>query len=611
MTTFAAPHKGKIMVQSFFGPRIVDGKPGFHPGIDVTSDDPTGPLYSMHSGTVVAQWSYQNGTQNILVVSDDGTGILYSGLSKNDKVPVGSSVAAGDEIGTAGKTDAGRYHTHIEIVTPQGVARMGLVRGQDAGGKSIWLFNGRPLSDSTNAEVGQQYTNATRTGLPKNINGDAYRQDVLIPGDLVVPWTQVSPNASAQLPQISKWSRATWDAANQLHPYLAQTLQADQLLSGANSFNPPGLSPEEINRFYADTAKPGADPHVSLAAGVPRVADGIANGLTPSGIPRTYASGPIRYLDSTNAAQQLFAKVPASGVPAFPSRTSPSGTISPQSSPASREPQKRSAVPGDPSWASAQGTASATSAFPPTAAYSPTGNSFGNFPRVSSVGAPSPTAFGAPGSGPPTAADFHALAQGIARLFGGPGQFVGNGLMPSADAASLPGPSSGPTAPDLPGYQPQAATGGKPGRYLRGQIAGGPAASIFDSGAAAVPLVPPNDGLASDRSASFNDRFGNWISSPDTAPRQAAPADDGSIPATAVRMLSSPILPSDPALRAAIINQAAAELSPQADGPVGIFSGQPMKLLPPPIFDPPNSSGSGAGDGDDWFNRWFLPLIRK
>jgi len=185
------------MVQSFFGPRIGDGRPGFHPGIDVTSDDPTGPLYSVHSGTVVARWSYQSGAQNILVVSDHGTAILYSGLSDKKVAPIGSSVAAGDQIGIAGNTDAGRYHTHIEVVTPQGVARMGLTRGQDAEGEPVWLFNGKSLSGSTNEKVGQQYTEATRTRLPNNINGDAYRQDALIPGDVVVPWTQVSPNASA------------------------------------------------------------------------------------------------------------------------------------------------------------------------------------------------------------------------------------------------------------------------------------------------------------------------------------------------------------------------------------------------------------------------------
>jgi hypothetical protein len=240
---------------------------------------------------------------------------------------------------------------------------------------------------------------------------------------------------------------------------------------------------------------------------------------------------------------------------------------------------------------------------PPTAAYSPIGNAFGNFPRASSVAAPSPTAFGAPGFGPPTAADFHALAQGITRLFNGPGQFVGNSLMPLAAAAPLPDSA----APSLAGYEPQAAISSTPAGYLRGQIAGGPAASIFDTGAPAVPLVPPNDVFASDRSASFDDSFGNRTSPPDGAPPAPAPADDDSIPAKAVRMLSSPILPSDPALRAAMINQAAAALSPQADGPIGVFSGQPMKLLPPSIFGFPDKSRSSAAE--DWINRWG-PLFR-
>jgi hypothetical protein len=174
--------------------------------------------------------------------------------------------------------------------------------------------------------------------------------------------------------------------------------------------------------------------------------------------------------------------------------------------------------------------------------------------------AASPMAFGAPASGQPTPTDFHALARGVMDLLHGPSQFVGNSILPSTGAAPLPG-----------------------------------------------PLFPSNDPFASDRSASFDDRFGNWTSSPDTAPRQLAPADDGSIPAKTIRMLSSPILPSDPALRAAMINQAAAALSPQADGPIGVFSGQPMKMLPPSIFGFPDNSRSNAFE--DWINRWG-PLLR-
>ena len=63
MTASVAPHKGKIVVQSFFGPRIVDGRSGFHPGIDVTGDEPTGPLYSMHSGTVTPGWAWASSSR--------------------------------------------------------------------------------------------------------------------------------------------------------------------------------------------------------------------------------------------------------------------------------------------------------------------------------------------------------------------------------------------------------------------------------------------------------------------------------------------------------------------------------------------------------------------
>jgi hypothetical protein len=482
MTASVAPHKGRIVVQSFFGPRIVDGRPGFHPGIDVTGDEPTGPLYSMHSGTVVAQWSYQpdkskehRRAKNILVVSDDGTGILYSGLSENKKIlsgnkmiPIGTQVAAGDEIGVAGNTDAGRYHTHIEVVTPQGIARMGLTRGQDAEGKSIWLFGGKPLSDSTNDDVGKGYSLATRTGLPNTINGDAYRQDVLIPGDLVVPYAQVSPKASAQLPQINQWSRATRDAANQLHPYLAETLQADRLFSGRNSFNPAGLPPAEIDRFYTATANPSADTRAALANGVPRVAA-------------------VPYLESTNAAHQFLAKVPPSNVP-LPSGVTPSGTIAPGNPqlpngfPTRPLPQKRSAAPDGPAWDLAQGATPATSAFQQDAAYSPAG-------------------------------DVQALAQRIARMLGGAGRFNGNSLVSPAEAASPSEPLlRGATAPNAPSATPIAdlsagayfpgsalaaetdgsapSVANKDFRYLTRKVADKPQASVFDTGAPAVPFVP-------------------------------------------------------------------------------------------------------------------------
>ncbi len=105
MTSYVSPVRG-LRVTSLFGPR--DDK--FHPGIDVTSSDPTGPVVSMTNGTVVAEWTYQPTfvkrtgntvvTQNVLVVGDDGVAVLYSGLpnkTKYDKPLVGTRVTTGTQ----------------------------------------------------------------------------------------------------------------------------------------------------------------------------------------------------------------------------------------------------------------------------------------------------------------------------------------------------------------------------------------------------------------------------------------------------------------------------------------------------------------------------------
>ena len=54
----------------------------------------------------------------------------------------------------------------------------------------------------------------------------------------------------------------------------------------------------------------------------------------------------------------------------------------------------------------------------------------------------------------------------------------------------------------------------KPVPYLGRRVVGRPEASTFDVGAPAVPLVPPNEVLSSDRPSSLDNRFGNWTASP-------------------------------------------------------------------------------------------------
>jgi Peptidase family M23 len=73
-------------------------------------------------------------------------------------------------------------------------------------------------------------------------------------------------------------------------PHLAQTQQAEQLFSAANSFNPPGVSPVEINRFYTETGSPSADPSGSLGNGVSRpvASPKMTVGISPAEIDRLY-----------------------------------------------------------------------------------------------------------------------------------------------------------------------------------------------------------------------------------------------------------------------------------------------------------------------------------
>lgn len=112
MTPYVSPVRG-LKVTSFFGPR--DGQ--FHPGIDVTSSEPTGSVASMTNGTVVAEWTYQPTkvkrtgrtvvTENTLVVGDDGVAVLYSGVAKRKRgepTLVGAHITAGTTIRSGGNT---------------------------------------------------------------------------------------------------------------------------------------------------------------------------------------------------------------------------------------------------------------------------------------------------------------------------------------------------------------------------------------------------------------------------------------------------------------------------------------------------------------------------
>jgi hypothetical protein len=143
-----------------------------------------------------------------------------------------------------------------------------------------------------------------------------------------------------------------------------------------------------------------------------------------------------------------------------------------------------------------------------------------------------------------------------------------------AALAGIGAGNPGQPALNQPAQQPaddaSVAASSKPQRYLIRRIAGQPDASAFDTGAAAVPFVPPDQNLVPAGQAAFDDRFGDWTSSP---------------------VVNAPHGPY--------------QTVPQASRPLGIFSGKPTPdyPFPPPIWDFPDKSGASAEGRDDWLER--------
>jgi hypothetical protein len=154
-------------------------------------------------------------------------------------------------------------------------------------------------------------------------------------------------------------------------------------------------------------------------------------------------------------------------------------------------------------------------------------------------------------------------------LFGTGGQFApGSATSPRSryDSGSFIPPSDEAAIPD----------GSKDVRRLV-RVSGPTAAALVEM--AAKPVTPLNE-IPPDRPASFDDRFGDWVSSQQaSAPRgpyQVGPPQQGS-------------------------------------RPLGIVSGKPMPdyPFPPPIWGPPNNSGSQGDDSEDWYARWLGPARWK
>ncbi len=140
--------------------------------------------------------------------------------------------------------------------------------------------------------------------------------------------------------------------------------------------------------------------------------------------------------------------------------------------------------------------------------------------------------------------------------------------------------------------------------------------SVFDTGAPAVPFVPPTQSaLAPAPPASFG---GNWGASapanaPVSAPEQmSSPQGTGAKPLDRkdIRILAR-VMPDGSIIYppTSIPNTPA---PPQPDRLPGLVSGEPMPKypVPPMLFGLPDRSAASGDNMDDWFTRWNIAVTR-
>lgn len=115
-TVFLWPLRS-FRVLSPFGPR---GRK-FHTGVDLLQTRGGGdPVYSSAAGKVVWAGSKGRYGRSVVVLHGDGYRTRYAHLKKI-YVKTGDPVAAGDKIGTVGRTGrATTAHLHFEIIAPSG-----------------------------------------------------------------------------------------------------------------------------------------------------------------------------------------------------------------------------------------------------------------------------------------------------------------------------------------------------------------------------------------------------------------------------------------------------------------------------------------------------------
>ena len=371
--TLFPPVRGDIRFTSPFGKPRGNYK---HLGTDIGAQKPGvagDPIFAAAAGTLVLQYTSPTYGLTAIIERDNGDGtysyFLYAHLKNyhpafklSEDLPT-RPVKAGDEIGQMGDTGLSAnnkpipVHSHFEQINTNG------------------KFN---FSGGWPIKRGAGEAGVTDDG---------------------VAWEKVGP--SFQLP--NGWV-ATSDNGR-----MSVTIPPEQFAGTQRS---PVAQPVPFPDAVQRAQRLNTDRYFGSYAPAPSGGPGVANALAPFESARAENAGLIPYLDSTNTARQLFAKVPASDYPAFPSWAGSGGAISPinpapmNNSPALSAPeQRRSAAPDGPAWTSTQVAPSAAPALQRNAALA-LANDFGNFSFPSTI-APSVS---------PAASNGSSIPQGIGRL---------------------------------------------------------------------------------------------------------------------------------------------------------------------------------------------------
>jgi hypothetical protein len=174
-----------------------------------------------------------------------------------------------------------------------------------------------------------------------------------------------------------------------------------------------------------------------------------------------------------------------------------------------------------------------------------------------------------------------------------------------------------PVLRELEKYRRAAALNKVPPDVGANSLPGKSGTSVFDTGAPAVPLVPPNNPLSPAPPTSFDDRFGNWGAPAPASAAAGAPQPTSSLQPGGTK----PLDPKDIRILARVspsgdiifppTSTPSTQAPPQPARPVGLVNGEPMPRypVPPMLFGFSDRSATSGDNMDDWFTRWIKPLM--